>query len=144
MAIGKQLSDLNPDGTAIGQTAADKVSFYGATPVAQRAASIQANSVVSISSNITIAASLTAWIVEVTATLNALWEFGKAHSVTSEQESCILHAIANRPDCPVHQGFGGFHSLDRGGGLAAWLRTASCLPLHQCRTRQHDPRSARR
>ncbi len=72
MAIGKQLSDLNPSGTSLGQTAADTISFYGATPVAQRAAAIQANSVVSVSSNITIAASLTAWIVEVTATLNAL------------------------------------------------------------------------
>jgi len=72
MAIGKQLSDLNPSGTALGQSAADTISFYGATPIAQRAAAIQANSVVSVSSNITIAASLTAWIVEVTATLNAL------------------------------------------------------------------------
>jgi hypothetical protein len=72
MAIGKQLSDLNPDGTAIGQTAADKVAFYGVTPVAQRAAAIQGASVVSVSSNITIAASLTAWMVEVTATLVGL------------------------------------------------------------------------
>jgi hypothetical protein len=72
MAIGKQLSDANPDGTALGQSATDKVSFYGSTPIVQRANLIQANSVVSVSSNITIAASLTAWIVEVTATLNAL------------------------------------------------------------------------
>jgi len=72
MAIGKQLSDGNSQGTAHGQSATDLISFYGATPVAQRAAAIQANSVVSVSSNITIAASLTAWIVEVTATLNAL------------------------------------------------------------------------
>jgi hypothetical protein len=56
----------------IGQAAASLVGFYGATPVAQRAAAIQAASVVSVSSNITIAASLTAWIVEVTNTLNAL------------------------------------------------------------------------
>jgi hypothetical protein len=56
----------------LGGSATKKVGFYGATPVAQRAAAIQANSVVSVSSNITIAASLTAWIVEVTATLNAL------------------------------------------------------------------------
>jgi len=61
-----------PEGTVLGQSATDVIGFYGATPVAQRAASIQANSVVSVSSNITIAASLTAWIVEVTATLNAL------------------------------------------------------------------------
>lgn len=72
MAIGKQLSDANTTGTGLGQSATDLISFYGATPVAQRAAAIQANSVVSVSSNITIAASLTAWIVEVTATLNAL------------------------------------------------------------------------
>jgi hypothetical protein len=68
----RNLSDLNPDGTAFGQSAADKVSFYGSTPVSQRTSSIQAASVVSVSSNITIAASLTAWIVEVTATLTGL------------------------------------------------------------------------
>lgn len=62
----------HPDGTSIGGAATDKLGLYGATPIAQRAAAIQANSVVSVSSNITIAASLTAWIVEVTATLNAL------------------------------------------------------------------------
>lgn len=77
-APGRQLSDANTLGTGLGQSATDLISFYGATPVAQRAAAIQANSVVSVSSNITIAASLTAWIVEVTATLNALglWKGG--------------------------------------------------------------------
>lgn len=72
MAIAKQLSGGDPDGAALGQSATDKISFYGATPVVQRAASIQGASVVSISSNITIAASLTAWIVEVTNTLIGL------------------------------------------------------------------------
>lgn len=72
MAIGKQLSDANGDGTALGQSATDKVSFYGATPVTQRTNTVQAASLVSVSSNITIAASLTAWIVEVTATLTGL------------------------------------------------------------------------
>ena len=67
-----ELSKLAADGTRLGQTAADKVSFYGATPVAQRAAATQAASVVSVSSNITIAASLTAWILEVTNTLVGL------------------------------------------------------------------------
>ena len=78
MTIGHQLSDGNSSGSALGQSATDLISFYGATPVAQRAAAIQANSVVSVSSNITVAASLTAWIVEVTATLNALglWKGG--------------------------------------------------------------------
>lgn len=68
----EQVTYNAPAGAQIGQSATEKVAFYGATPIAQRAAAIQANSVVSVSSNITIAASLTAWIVEVTATLNAL------------------------------------------------------------------------
>lgn len=72
MAIGKYLSDLNPGGTSLGQTTADLIAMYGGTPVSQRANSIQAASVVSVSSNITVAASLTAWIVEVTATLTGL------------------------------------------------------------------------
>lgn len=72
MAIGRQLSDANGSGTALGQSATDTISFYGATPVAQRTNTVQAASVVSVSSNITIAASLTAWIVEVTATLTGL------------------------------------------------------------------------
>ncbi len=72
MAIGKFISDLNPSGTSLGQTTADLIAMYGGTPVSQRSSSIQAASVVSVSSNITIAASLTAWIVEVTATLTGL------------------------------------------------------------------------
>lgn len=74
----KELSDKGPSGTRLGQSAADLIAMYGATPVSQRASAFQANSVVSVSSNITIAASLTAWIVEVTATLNGLgiWKGG--------------------------------------------------------------------
>lgn len=72
MAIGRQLSDGNPDGTSFGQSTTDKVSFYGVTPVVQRANTVQAASLVSVSSNITVAASLTAWIVEVTNTLIGL------------------------------------------------------------------------
>lgn len=30
-----QLSDKGPDGTSMGQSPDDKISFYGATPVAQ-------------------------------------------------------------------------------------------------------------
>jgi hypothetical protein len=33
MAIGKQLSDNNPDGTALGQSATDKIGFYGTSPI---------------------------------------------------------------------------------------------------------------
>lgn len=72
MATYEQVTYNSPDGAIIGKSATEKIAFYGATPIAQRAAATQANSLVSVSSNITVAASLTAWIVEVTATLNAL------------------------------------------------------------------------
>jgi hypothetical protein len=68
----EQVTYNSPDGAQIGNAATEKVGFYGATPVAQRASAFQAASVVSVSSNITIAASLTAWILEVTNTLTAL------------------------------------------------------------------------
>lgn len=38
MTIGKQLSNGNPDGTSLGQSSSDKISFYGVTPVDQPAA----------------------------------------------------------------------------------------------------------
>lgn len=41
MTIGKQLSDDNSSGTALGQSATDLISFYGATPIVQ--ASLAAN-----------------------------------------------------------------------------------------------------
>ena len=72
MAIGNQLSNGNSQGTAVGQSATDLISFYGQTPVAQRAASIQAASVVSVSSNISVLASTVAWMLEVTNTLTTL------------------------------------------------------------------------
>jgi len=37
MTIGKQLSDKNPDGTALGQSATDLIAFHGGTPTSQRA-----------------------------------------------------------------------------------------------------------
>ena len=69
----QQLFDGNAEGVELGNAAADLISLYGVTPVSQRAATaVTAASVISVSSNITIAASLTAWIVEVTASLRAL------------------------------------------------------------------------
>lgn len=41
MAV-KQLSDGGPDGTSLGQSATDKVGFYGASPIVQRSGSAQA------------------------------------------------------------------------------------------------------
>ena len=70
-ALGTLMSNL-VDIDQIKHNSGGTIGFYGVTPVSQRAAAIQAASVVSVSSNITIAASLTAWIVEVTNTLNGL------------------------------------------------------------------------
>lgn len=38
----RQLSDLRPDGTNFGQSASDKIGFYGVTPVVQPSGSGQA------------------------------------------------------------------------------------------------------
>ena len=72
IATNTPVANVGMDGIDVGAAAAKLVGFYGATPVSQRTNTIQAASVVSVSSNITIAASLTAWIVEVTATLTGL------------------------------------------------------------------------
>jgi len=68
----KQLSDGNPGGSGFGQSTADLISFYGATPVSQRASSIQAASVVSATSFISVTSNLAAWAAEVSATLTGL------------------------------------------------------------------------
>jgi hypothetical protein len=38
----RQLSDGNPDGTVLGQSASDPIAFYNATPLAQRSGAAQA------------------------------------------------------------------------------------------------------
>lgn len=38
MTSVNNLSQANPDGTSLGQSATDKISFYGATPVVQASA----------------------------------------------------------------------------------------------------------
>lgn len=72
MPIGKQLSDGNPDGVSLGQSTADLISLYGVTPVSQRASSIQAASVVSANSFISVTSNQAAFAAEVAATLTAL------------------------------------------------------------------------
>lgn len=67
-----QLSKNSPDGTSLGQSATDKISFYGVTPVAQRAAAIQAASLVSAASYISVSTNLSVFAAEVAATLTAL------------------------------------------------------------------------
>ena len=68
--VVKHLSDANTDGTSLGTSATDKVSFYGATPVAQRSLAAQATSLISSSSDFT-AAHLAA-LKEVMATMLAM------------------------------------------------------------------------
>jgi hypothetical protein len=68
--MAKQLS--NGTGVKIGQSVTDTVGFYGVTPVAQRAAAVQAASVVSASSYITVGSNHAAFAAEVAATLTAL------------------------------------------------------------------------
>lgn len=72
MAI-KQLSDGNPLGTNFGQSATDLIGFYGvATPVARRASSVQATSLISAYTATTASALIGALLVEIANTLNGL------------------------------------------------------------------------
>ena len=76
-AIGVAFEDPQLDGAIIGKSGGT-VGFYGTTPITQRAAAIQAASVVSVSSYISVAANLAAWAAEVNATLTGLglWKGG--------------------------------------------------------------------
>lgn len=79
---GEQLGDGNIAETlnvgrasqpvALQPSASGKIGVYGATPVVQRAAAIQAASVVSASTYITVGSNLAAWAAEVNATLTGL------------------------------------------------------------------------
>lgn len=69
----KQLSDKGPDGTNLGQSAADKIGFYGlATPISQRAAGAQATSAVGTASSTAVDTATKAALIEVMNTLAAL------------------------------------------------------------------------
>jgi hypothetical protein len=72
MAIGKQLSDGNSDGTSLGQSATDKVSLYGVTPVAQRTSTVLASSLLSASSYVTVGSNTAAIVLEISNALVAL------------------------------------------------------------------------
>lgn len=72
MAIAKQVSDGSPDGASFGQSTTDKISFYGVTPVVQRALAAQALSLASAGSWISVTSNLAAWAAEVTSTLTGL------------------------------------------------------------------------
>jgi hypothetical protein len=79
MATIKQVSDGGPDGTTLGQSAADLISFYGTTPVSQRSSSIQTQTHATLASSASFTAgqassynSIVTSLNEVIATLTAL------------------------------------------------------------------------
>lgn len=72
MAFAHVVDFGNTDGTTFGKDTSAKISFYGVTPVTQRAAANQAASVVSANSYISVTSNLAAFCAEVAATLTAL------------------------------------------------------------------------
>lgn len=71
MAV-KELSDGGTDGARMGQSATDKIAFFGGTPVVQRANAIQATSLISAYTATTASALIGALLVEIANTLNGL------------------------------------------------------------------------
>lgn len=74
----RQISDGDGAGQTIGQSTADLVSLYGVTPVSQRAGAVQASSLMSAGSYVSVTSNLAAILAEVGATLTALgvWKGG--------------------------------------------------------------------
>lgn len=68
----KQLSDGSTDGTVLGQSATDKVSLYGVTPVAQRTSTVLASSLLSASTYVSVASNTAAIVLELSNALVAL------------------------------------------------------------------------
>lgn len=78
MAFDKVLDIGAEGGTVFGKDNAAKIGFYGTTPIAQRAAAIQAASLVSAASYISVSTNLSVFAAEVAATLTnlGLWKGG--------------------------------------------------------------------
>jgi hypothetical protein len=68
----KELSDKGPDGTRLGQSATDKIGFYGVTPIVQRSGGAQATSLVGTASSTAVDSNLKAAVIEIMNTLAAL------------------------------------------------------------------------
>ena len=68
----KHLSDLGPDGTTLGQSVADTISFYGVTPIAQRAGASQNTTLLSTASSTAIDTLTKAAIIEIMNTLRLI------------------------------------------------------------------------
>ena len=72
MTVGRQLSDLNPDGTSLGQSTSDKVSLYGVTPIVQRSGAAQNTTLLTTASSTAIDTLTKAAIIEIMDTLRVL------------------------------------------------------------------------
>jgi hypothetical protein len=72
MAYGQVIGNGNPDGVVFQSASSEKIGFYGTTPITQRASSVQAASVVSANSWISVTSNMGAFAAEVAATLTAL------------------------------------------------------------------------
>jgi hypothetical protein len=68
----KQLSDGGPAGTVLGQSTADLIALYGVTPVSQRGNAVQALSLMSAGSYVSVTSNLAAILAEISTTLTAL------------------------------------------------------------------------
>ena len=69
----------NPYGELqVGDAATDTVSFYGATPIAQRSGNLQSTSLIGTASTTSLTTDHKAWMIEVGNTLTALglWKGG--------------------------------------------------------------------
>ena len=72
MATYEQVTYNSPDGAIIGASASEKVAFYGAVPVIQRAYSSAVHATSALSSSTDFGATQLAWAQEVTNTLIGL------------------------------------------------------------------------
>ena len=70
MAPVREDSDAGLDGTVLGQSSADKISFYGSTPVVRRASSAQDTS--NFASSADFDANQLAGLIEIMNTFQAL------------------------------------------------------------------------
>lgn len=71
MAV-EYLGTGNDDGVVLGRSTTDKISMYGVTPIAQRAAAAQATTAVGTASSTAVDTATKAAIIEVMNTLIAL------------------------------------------------------------------------
>lgn len=72
----EQVTYNSPDGATIGKSTSEKVSFYGTTPITQRAGTAQATSIWGTSAITSVDTARTAVITEIANTLIAvgLWK----------------------------------------------------------------------